>query len=101
MVTKINADLFDPNFNYEGCIKNSKACASLYVWIWNMAKVRSLILGIPVATKQEKIEVTLAWYAAKPVLDINHIPELRVWVRDSGKIFSFLWYCYHRIHQLQ
>ena len=57
-VKKINADLSDPDFNWDTCCMNSAACCGLYVWIWNIAKVRSLMLGIPVATKKEKVEVS-------------------------------------------
>jgi hypothetical protein len=58
-VKKINNVLSDPYFTFDRVKEASCACADLYVWIWNIAKVRSLILGILPASRV--IVPTIAW----------------------------------------
>jgi hypothetical protein len=33
------------DLTYDGCCKNSSACAGLFVWAWNICKIRSMITG--------------------------------------------------------
>lgn len=51
-IKKVNRDLSDPYFTFDSVREASCACADLYVWIWNIAKVRSMMLGIPPATRE-------------------------------------------------
>jgi hypothetical protein len=40
---KANEMLAD--LSYDSCVCNSKACGGLFVWAWNICKIRSMILG--------------------------------------------------------
>jgi len=40
---KANEMLAD--LSYDSCVNNSRACAGLFVWAWNICKIRSMILG--------------------------------------------------------
>lgn len=48
-LTACNTILANPDLTYETCKKSSHAASNLYVWIWNVCKIRSMILGVRTA----------------------------------------------------
>jgi hypothetical protein len=45
-VKACNNILAQPSFTYHSVSSSAEAACGLYVWVWNICKIRSLVLGL-------------------------------------------------------